>query len=412
MGFAMAWTAAGHGATWAGLVLTAINLPRALFLLFGGAVADRVGAWRVMISADVAMTAVTLTLAALTRQMSDRPLLLVMVAFAIGFADAFYLPSSGSMPRLLVPTASLARATSARQIAGQSAAFTGPALGGLLLATFGLAVTAIANAATFAIMAAVLIALRPRPARLIHRPPAHAGVSAAAGSGSDDRRWPMSGWGRQTFDGLRVGFTNPVLRPHLLMTATAAGLLLPCAGLLVPVLARQLGWPPASAGAVAATIALGSGAVAAVVLVRGALPNPRRMASRGLFVASGGVAFLALVGLADRSTSFGPGQLPLPAALTAAALIGVGMGMFGTSVAPLVLGATPETHLARVQAVLVFAQSVPLLVTNNLLGAFADVVPAGFVLLTCAGLLAASVGVIGLHESGNGSRATVRGAVP
>ncbi|GAA2475242.1 hypothetical protein Ahu01nite_053180 [Winogradskya humida] len=412
MGFAMAWTAAGHGATWAGLVLTAINLPRALLLLFGGAVADRVGAWRVMISADAAMTAVTLTLAALTWQMSDRLLLLVMVALAIGIADAFYLPSSGSMPRLLAPSASLPRATSARQIAGQAAAFTGPAIGGLLLATFGLAVTAVANAATFAIMAAVLIALRPKPAQLIHQPPTHAGASAVLGSSSDDLRLPTSGWGRQAFDGLRVAFTDPVLRPLLLMTAAAAGLLLPSAGLLVPVLARQLGWPPASAGAVTGTIALGSGTVAFVVLVRGALTNPRRTASRGLLVASGGVAFLALVGIADRSTSFGPGQVPLPAALTAAALIGVGLGMFGTSVAPLVLGATPETHLARVQAVLVFAQSVPLLITNNLLGAFADVVPAGSVLLTCAGLLAGGVGVIRLHESRTASRATVRGAVP
>jgi MFS family permease len=50
--FALGWAASAHGGSVAALVLTAINLPRALFLLVGGAVGDRFGARRIMLGWD------------------------------------------------------------------------------------------------------------------------------------------------------------------------------------------------------------------------------------------------------------------------------------------------------------------------------------------------------------------------
>ena len=52
MYFALGWAASARGGTAAGLVLSAISLPRALLLLLGGAVGDRLGARRVMITGD------------------------------------------------------------------------------------------------------------------------------------------------------------------------------------------------------------------------------------------------------------------------------------------------------------------------------------------------------------------------
>src|SRR5687768_4086957 len=135
----MAWVAAGRGGAFAGLVLTAVNLPRVVLLLAGGAVADRVGAWRVMITADVALTAVMLALAGAAVAWGEQPWLLVGAALAIGIVDAFYLPSSGSLPRLLIGGAGLARALSARQLAGQVVAAGGPPLGALVAASAGIA---------------------------------------------------------------------------------------------------------------------------------------------------------------------------------------------------------------------------------------------------------------------------------
>jgi len=355
LGFAMAWVAAGRGGAFAGLVLTAINLPRVLLLLAGGAVADLVGARRVMIIADVAMTVLMLGLAGAALAWGEQPWLLLGAALAVGIVDAFYLPSSGSLPRLLVPGPALARALSARQLAGQFVAFTGPPLGAVVVASAGIAAAALGNAATFALMAVVLLGLRlPAPA-LGERPPA-------------------GGFWRQAFDGVRTAAADRVLRPALVLTAAAAAFLLPVSGLLVPLLARQRQWPAAAGGAVAGALAMGTAVVAVTVLVRGAARRPGAAAITGLMIAAGAVAALAVA----------PG---VPAALGAGLVAGMGTGLFSAHIAPLVLGAAPGTHLARIQAVLVLVQSVPLLITNNLLGGLADAGSASVVLVICAAAL-------------------------
>ncbi|GAA3917952.1 MFS transporter [Actinoplanes auranticolor] len=362
LGFAMAWVAAGRGGAFAGLVLTAINLPRVLLLLAGGAVADRVGAWHVMIVADVVMTVVMLVLAGAALAVGEQPWLLVGAALAVGLVDAFYLPSSGSLPRLLVSGPGLARALSARQLAGQLVAAAGPPLGALVVAAAGIAAAALGNAATFALMAVVLLGLRrslPGPAA----PTGAAPVPAARGF-----------W-RQAADGVRTAAGDRVLRPALLLTAAAAAFLLPVAGLLVPLLARQRQWPAAAGGSIVGAIALGTAVVAGTVLLRGAARRPGAVAITGLLIAAGSVGALAVA----------PGA---PAAIGAGLVAGLGNGLFSAHIAPLVLEAAPATHLARIQAVLVLVQSVPLLVTNNALGGLADAGSASVVLLVCASALA------------------------
>ena len=99
MAFGMTWSAARWGGAFAALVLTAITLPRVALLLFGGALADRVGAWRVMITSDFVMAGATVLLGSTVLALGVRPWLLLMAALVIGTVDAFYLPSSGSLPR-------------------------------------------------------------------------------------------------------------------------------------------------------------------------------------------------------------------------------------------------------------------------------------------------------------------------
>ena len=59
--------------------------------------------------------------------------------------------------------------------------------------------------------------------------------------------------------------------------------------------------------------------------------------------------------------------------------------------APVLLGAVPRTHLARVQSLLSVAQSSALLVTNNLLGAVTHWASAPVAMMCCAGGLAGCV---------------------
>jgi hypothetical protein len=99
--FALAWAASARGGPAAGLVLSSIALPRTVLLLLGGAVGDRFGARRVMIIGDGIMLVVAAALAAASWTWGTPLALLLTAGLVIGTVDAFYLPSSGSMPRQL-----------------------------------------------------------------------------------------------------------------------------------------------------------------------------------------------------------------------------------------------------------------------------------------------------------------------
>ena len=249
LAFAMAWVAAGRGGLLAGLVLTMINLPRTVLLLAGGAVGDQFGAWRTMVAGDAVMTVVTVLAATVAWLVGVPVWLLLATALAIGVVDAFYLPSSGSMPRRLVAGPGLARAMAARQLSAQLTSFAGAPLGGVLVVTAGLAAAAVADAATFAVMLLILVILRLRDE------PGMA-LSSPVGSGRPEPP-PAPGMWRQMVDGVRVAVGDQVLHPALLLVVLAAGLLLPVSGLVVPLLRasgagqawRPAAWPAPSPSA-------------------------------------------------------------------------------------------------------------------------------------------------------------------
>lgn len=369
MGFSMAWVAAGHGGAFAGLVLTAINLPRTLLLLIGGAAVDRVGAWRVMLSGDAVMTIMTGLFAGALLVWGPGPWLLVGFAILLGLVDAFYLPAAGSMPRRLVPDARLAQAMSARQISVQISAVLGGPIGALIMASFGLVAAAVMNSATFAAMFVLLLLIRPANNQF------HAGDGAPA-SGTP-AIGPKPKIGKDATDGLRLSLQDPLLRPGLLMLMGCAAFLLPVVSLLLPVLARQHGWEPTSVGLVFGVSAGCTAAVAIWVLVSGGLARPGIAGACGLAAAALGILGLAVF----------PGQGPL---LASGALIGFGTGLFSTHIGPLLLGRTPPTHLGRVQAVVALAQSVPLLLSNFALGSLAQFAGAKVSLGVCAAALTGS----------------------
>jgi hypothetical protein len=439
MAFGLIWTAAGQGGAFAGAALTAVVLPRVLLLLYGGALADRIGARRVMITSDVTMAAATMTLGTAILALGPQPWLLLAAALTTGIVDAFYLPSSSSMPRRLVPAPALARAVSARQAIGQVAVFAGPPAGGLIAATTGLAAAAFLNTLTYLLMAVILIRLRfhhpadpatpdgvppqraagpaaPTPAGLPPQPapggfppqpaaaaapgdlPSRPAAAAAPGdlpsraAAATTRGGPRpqsaatttpgghfqgSASGSDRLDevgGWRVVRSDPLLRAALGLVAATAAFLLPVAGLLIPLLANSREWSASSAGTLTGAIALGTVTVAVTVTAAGALPRPGIAAAAGLALAAAGVLALAISPV-------------IWTAISAAAVIGLGSGLFSTHVGPLILAGAPATHLARVQSVLILAQSVPLLLTNNVFGALNDRFGTTTVMAACAALL-------------------------
>ncbi|MET7507656.1 hypothetical protein [Streptomyces albidoflavus] len=137
-----------------------------------------------------------------------------------------------------------------------------------------------------------------------------------------------------------------------------------------------------AAGLVVGAQGAGMAVVTLAVVVRGPLGRPGLLAVTGL-----GVAGLGLLGLGLTPSA--------PGAVAAGLVMGVGSGIFAAHIAPLVLAVAPESHLSRVQALLVLLQSLALLLMNNVLGAVADLASPRAAVLTCA-LATTAVGMWGL----------------
>jgi len=352
--FALAWAASGIGGLAAGLVMSAVVFPRTLLMLIGGVVGDRVGARRVMITGDAVMLVIAVVLGAVAYRWGTPLLLLVTAALLVGLVDAFYLPSSGSMPRRLVEDEYVSRAVAWRQSGSQLVAMVGAPAGGAVVAVAGFAAAAWADAATFAVVLAVLVAIRPR-----YDMPEQAGTESVLQAAAD---------------GVRVALRTPGLGPALLLVAGAAGFIIPTTVLLVPLLARQSQWSATSAGLIVGAQGIGVIAATLVAARRGSSHRPGVAAAVGLVVTAAGQCVIAVA------------QQPWPA-IAAAVLVGIGNGVFVCNLAPVMLGTAPRSHLARIQALLGLVQSAALLITANVLGAVAHAASASAAILCCAAVL-------------------------
>jgi MFS family permease len=348
--FALGWAASGHGGPAAALVLSSVSLPQTILLLVGGAIGDRLGARRVMITCNSVMLVVAAVLAVASRRWGAPLALLVAAGLVIGTVNAFYLPSSGSMPRQLVADSSLPRALALRQSGSQLVSMIGGPVGGALVAAAGFAAASLTDSISFAVVLVALIAIKPRFA-----PPVA------------PRRHVL----REAADGIRVALRTPGLGAVLLLVAGIAGFVLPATSLLVPLIARQHHWSVAVAGVIVGAQAAGVIVIALLVTWRGSAPRPGLAAALGL----------ALIAAGELALGLSPFRAP---AVGGAVVMGLGTGVFVCNLGPVLMGTAPRSHLARVQALLSLAQSGAVLVFYNVLGAIAHADSATGAMVTCA----------------------------
>src|SRR6202035_4699504 len=159
---AIAFAVLGDGgtATGLGLVFAANIVPMVAFMLFGGALADRLGRRLVMLTADLVRCAAQAVLAvALT---IGRPglWLFVAAAFVVGTGNAFFSPALSGLPVQLVPSARLGDANALLGSAQPAAQVAGPALAGILIAVTSPALVIAVDAGSYALSALALAGLR------------------------------------------------------------------------------------------------------------------------------------------------------------------------------------------------------------------------------------------------------------
>ncbi len=161
---ALAWTAAHTlSPVMAGVVLGAEMLPQALLVLLGGVLADRYDPRRLLVAGELGQALVlVLGAAGWASGIHGAPILLA-VAVAFGVASGLTLPAGMTLVRQIVAGSDLGTVQGWNQISSRTMRLLGAPAGGILVASSGLVVVMLVDAATFAVIAAVLVlVVRPR----------------------------------------------------------------------------------------------------------------------------------------------------------------------------------------------------------------------------------------------------------
>ncbi|MGJ5750848.1 putative MFS family arabinose efflux permease [Streptomyces puniciscabiei] len=315
---ALSWAAVRAGTpAQAGLVMSASALPRAVLMLGGGVIADRLGPRRVVIGSDAARCAAVLAVAALLSLTSPGLWPLAALALVFGTVDAVFMPAVGALPARLTEKDQLARVQGMRGLAIRFSSVVGAPLGGLAVALGG-------AAAAFA-LAGLLIAVSV-PLLLSVR------VRELPGPGNGTTAWSDLG------AGLRYIRRHRVLAP--LMLAIALGDL----GFVGPLnvgltlLADRRGWGASGMGWVLAGFGVGAGAASLLLTVRGRLPRAGLVTGWACVVGAVAVGALAFVPA-------------LVAAVGVALLVGLLAGLSGALCGALLQTQPDPAYLGRVTAV-------------------------------------------------------------
>jgi len=143
------------------LVQGATTLPIMLFSLASGALADNFDRRRIMLSAQIMMMLVSIALAAFAFMGWITPWLLLSFTFLLGCGTALHNPPWQASMGDIVPRADLPAAVTLNSMGFNLMRSVGPAVGGLIVATSGVAAAFLANAVSHVVLIGALLRWKP-----------------------------------------------------------------------------------------------------------------------------------------------------------------------------------------------------------------------------------------------------------
>ena len=334
-----------------GAVLTVQAVPRALLMLVGGAIADRISA-RLTMSASMALRvlcAAPLALLVLTNHVAMWEVYILSAVF--GIVGAFFYPAHGAVLPSILAREQLEPANAVMNITRQTSVIIGPAVAGLIAT----------DAVCFAVGTLVILWL-----------PASGGIAHAKGGGS--------GLVRQIRDGIGHAWSDTGIRVMLLMIAavdfSAGGAL----EVGLPTLAHGRFDAGASGlGILFGAFGLGATAGAAVA---GVVKRPTRMGWLIVAVCGWLGAGIVLTGLVPS----------LPPAATVMAISGIATGVINTYGVSWLQRRTDPTMQGRVMSLVMLASVGLVPISLAVSGAIAEVNPTLLFVIAGGLILAATAG--------------------
>lgn len=320
-----------------GTVLMTTAVPRAVLMLAGGAVTDRLSARRVLIASAAARTVLVGAVATLIWLGVVQLWHLYLLTFAFGVADAFSLPAGAALiPTLVEDQRQLGATNALMQGATTVAQMAGPAPAGLMVRAWGVASALFFDAASFL---AVIVALWRVPEPKKAAPAAEGepvGPGGAAGVAAKPRMLASIA------EGLRVVRDDPALRA--LMGLNAALYLL-IYGPIIVGLAAAAKFRFGSAAAFGSCVAAMSAGMLVGVVLGGRVKQPHHR----------GLQFIGMSALCG-ATLLGIGLvMRLGAVLAFLVLMGMGAGFVGVQFNTWVQTRVERAMLGRVTSLLLFS---------------------------------------------------------
>jgi MFS family permease len=322
----------GGDPLWLGLVSAAQFIPVMILGLFAGILADVLPKRQTLLAVQVVMMTLAAVLAVLTATGVVTVWMILILAVLLGCANAVDMPVRQSFAFEMVGPRDVGNAVSINSAMFNGARVVGPAVAGLTIGVFGIALAFAINAASFLAVIVGLVLMRDdelHAPRLLPRPRSVAEVR----------------------ENLAEGLTYVRRTPIVLLAVATVGLVATFGmnfSVVFPPLAQQVLHSDASGYGFLMT-ASGIGALAAsVMLVAAGRPKPVRIAGGAILL---GIASLALA----LSTTF-------PLSLLLMVPIGFGgIAMAATANATIQLN-VPDGLRGRVMSVYttVFAGSVPI----------------------------------------------------
>jgi MFS family permease len=153
-----------------GTILMAAGIPRAVFMLIGGVVTDRLSPRIVMIASNLLRLVITVVLILIVAGKAVQLWMLYVIAVCFGMVDAFFHPAYRAMLPMIVEEDNLQASNSLTQSAVQLVQISGPGLAGVLVHSVGMVLSFAFDAFTFLFSSILLMLMSgaTTPAKLAY----------------------------------------------------------------------------------------------------------------------------------------------------------------------------------------------------------------------------------------------------
>ena len=197
-------------------------LPSLVVMLFGGVLADRAEKRRILLVTQVVMALLAAAVGILVLTDTVELWMIVIASAILGVAFGYDMPAYQAFLPELVPPEKIQQVVALNSSTFHGSRIIGPAVGGFVVAAFGIAGAYFINAASFLAVILGLMIIRYRPRA----------------------RAPEPGPRPSAIDGLREGIRHargrPNLRALLMLSALNTGFVFPSLAILMPFYAKEV----------------------------------------------------------------------------------------------------------------------------------------------------------------------------